>query len=154
MSPLSIRRAQTLSATQTIRPSQKHFMFCSSFANKHSQNDTVGKTTINHEYAHFYFAIDQKTTAKTKEAAKLNKISAHINNVHQRYTSSYVAPTYPFLQIVIVCISAPPVPFWSCSHHENTTSFSDLQILFDLNMKNTSNLPGEKGSTCTIQNES
>ena len=75
--------------------------------------------------------------------AKFNAISATINSIHQRYTSQFGAPSYPFLQIVIVCMSAPPVPFWSRLHQKNTTSHSDLQRLFDLNMKNTlSNLPG------------
>ena len=44
MPPLSIRTAQVLPATQTIRPLQFFFVFHFSFANKH-RNDTVGETT-------------------------------------------------------------------------------------------------------------
>ena len=42
-----------------------------------------------------------------------------------------------FLQTVkkYIHISVPPVPFWSCLHQKNTTSFSGLTIRFDLNMK-------------------
>ena len=123
MPPLSIRTAQALSATQTIRSSQKHFVFRSFFANKHSQNDIVVKQPINHEYAHLYFAINQKTTAKTKYTRKIQYNQCH----HEYHTSSdntsQGAPTYPFLQIVIVCISAPLVPFWSCLHQRNTTRY-------------------------------
>ena len=80
---------------------------------------------------------------KQKIPAKFITTSATINTIHQRYTSQFGGPTYPFLHIVIVCISVPPVSFWSHLHQKNTTSFSDLQRLFDLNMKNTpSNLPG------------
>ena len=101
------------------------------------------KQPIHHEYAHLYFAIDQKTTAKTKDTCEIQYKQCH----HQYHTSSddtsQGATTYPFIQIVIVCISAPPVSFWSCLHQKNTTSFLDLQRLFDLNMKYTlSNLPG------------
>ena len=92
MPPLSIRTAQALPATQTIRPSQKHFVFHSSYANKHSQNDTVGKTTNNHEYAHLHFAINQKTTAKIKDTRKIQAVppsipyisDAPLNMVHLR----------------------------------------------------------------------
>ena len=97
------------------------------------RNDTVGKQPINHGHAHFYFAISQKTTAKTNISAKINAISATINTIHQRYTSQFGAPTYPFFQIVIVCVSAPPVPFWSHLHQKNTTRFLGLQRLFDFN---------------------
>ena len=82
------------------------------------------KYTINHEYALLYFPINRKTTAKTKDTPKLNTISATINTIHQRYTSQqYGAPTHSFLQIVIVCISAPPISFWSDLRQKNTASF-------------------------------
>ena len=46
---------------------------------------------------------------------------------------------------VIVCISAPPVPAGPAYTRKTLpgTSFSDLQRLFDLSMKN--KVPGEKG---------
>ena len=85
----------------------------------------------------------RRLLTKQKIPANFNAISATINTIHQRYTSQFGAPSYPFFQIVIVCISAPPVPFWSRLHQKNTASFSNLQRLFDLNMKNTlSNLLG------------
>ena len=93
------------------------------------------KEPINHEYAHLYFLSIRRLLPKQKTPAKFNTISATINTIYQRYTSQYGAPTYSFVRIVIVCILSPPVPFWSCLHQKNTTSFSDLQRLFDLNMK-------------------
>ena len=44
-----------------------------------------------------------------KIPAKSNTISATINTIHQRYTSQFGAPTYPFLQIVIAAACAAAV---------------------------------------------
>ena len=75
----------------------------------------VVKQPINHEYAPLYFAISQKTTAKTNDTRIIQYNQClSINTIHQRYTSQYGAPMYPFLQIDIVRISAPSVPSWYC----------------------------------------
>ena len=108
-----------------------------SIGNKHSHKDTVRRTANQSLKAPtlLYFAINQKTTAKKQKIpAKFNTISATINTAHLQYTSQG-APTYPFLPIVIVCISAPPGTFWSCLHQTNTTIFSDLHRLFNFNIK-------------------
>ena len=103
------------------------------------------KQPINHEHTHFYCAISQKTTAKTKDTRQIQYNQCH----HQYHTSPVhlsIWCTYvPFSPHHRYCIiSAPPVPFWSrLLHQKNTTRFSDLQRLFDLNVKNTlSNLSG------------
>ena len=101
------------------------------------------KQPINHEYAHFYFAISQKTTAKTKDTRK-----SQYNQCHHQYHASAV-------RLSIGCTYAPSSPNRYCVYISSTSSllvpstpakhynFSDLQRLFDLNMQNTlSNLPG------------
>ena len=79
---------------------------------------------INHEYAHPPSFRNQSEyyCQKQKIPANFSTISSTINTTHLQYTSQG-APTYPFLQIVIVCISAPPGPFWSCLHQKNTISY-------------------------------
>ena len=72
---------------------------------------------------------------------------------HQECTSQG-APTYPYLSKQLsIYISVPPVPFRSCLHQKNTTSFSDLQRLFDIEHENTFQYQAKK-ATHTIQNES
>ena len=102
------------------------------------------KQPINHEYAHFYFAISQKTTtAKTKDTRKIQHNQCH----HQYHTSA--------VHLAIWCNYVPFSPHRYCMCISSTSSllvsstpekhynFSDLQRLFDLNMKNTLlNLPG------------
>ena len=68
-----------------------------------------------------------------------------VRSRHQECTSQG-APTYPyFFKPLKIYISVPPVPFWSCLHQKNTTSFSDLQGCLIWTRKHTSKLPGEKG---------
>ena len=110
---LSIRTAQALLATQSIRPSQKHFVFHSSFANKHSMILLV-KQPINYEYAHFYFAIRQKTTVKTKDARKIQYNQCH----HQYHTSA--------AHLSIWCTYVPFFPNRYCLY---ISSNSSLPIL-------------------------
>ena len=65
------------------------------------------------------------------------KLEATTTTTHQEYPSQD-APTLRstlFLQTVKIYVSVPPVTLWSCLHQKNTTSFSDLQRLLDLNMK-------------------
>ena len=136
MPPPSTRTAQVLSAIQTIRLSQKKsrvaILLCEQAFAKwycwwNDQSIMNMPTSI--------LQSMRRLLSKQKIPAKFNKISTTINTMRQRYSSQYGAPTYPFLQIVIVCISAPPVPFWSCLHGKNTTSASDLQRLFDFTWK-------------------
>ena len=175
MPALSIRTAQAPSATQTIRPSQKHFIFRSSFANKHSQNNDVFNQSIMNMPTSILQSI-RRLLPKQKIPAKFNTISATINTIHNQITPlkvpyvpfspnryrMYISSTSSLLVLstpekhykffgctktvwfehgkhtfnlpgVIVCISAPPVPFWSCLHQKNTTTFSITNS--NLNMK-------------------
>ena len=99
---------------------------------------------INHEYAHPPLFCNQTEDycQKQKMPAKFNTISATINTTHQRYTSQG-APTYPFLQIVIVCIS-PTRPLLVLPTPEKHYKFFGFTKT-DLNMKTHFKLPGEKG---------
>ena len=95
------------------------------------------KQPIDHEYAHFYFATSQKTTAKTKNTRKIPHSQCH----HQYHTSA--------AHLLIWCTYVPFSPhrysmyisstssLLVSSTTENTTSFSDLQRRFDLNVANT-----------------
>ena len=107
MPPLSTRTA--LPTTQTILSSQKHFVFhASSIANIRSQNDTVGlRQPIIHEYAHLYFAINQKTTTETKIPAKFNMTSATINTTYNQISTRLqvhlrilFCPTSPAIDVI------------------------------------------------------
>ena len=144
MPPLSIRTAQPLPATQTIRSSQKHFVFhSSSIANKYSQNDTVGGRT---------------TSLSWKCPPLLSKIQFNQCH-HQHHTStdqynSKGAPTYPFLQIVTVCISVPPVPYWSCLYQKKRYKFCGFTKTVWFEYENILPNYQAKKATYTIQNES
>ena len=72
---------------------------------------------VNREYAHPPLFCNQSEDYCQKQTipAKLSTISATINTTHLQFTSQG-APTYHFHLIVIVCMSAPPGPFWSCLH--------------------------------------
>ena len=70
----------------------------------------------------------------------------------QEYTSQG-APTYPYFSNPSkIYISVSPVPFWSCLHQKNTTSFSDLQDWFE--HENTFQSSQAKKATYVIQNAS
>ena len=82
MPPLSIRTAQALSATQTIRPSRKNSCSAPPLRTRIRKVILLVKQLINHEHAHLYFVINQKITAKTKDTRKIQYNQCH----HQYHT--------------------------------------------------------------------
>ena len=89
---------------------------------------------IDHEYAHFYFAISQKTTAKTKDSRKIQYNQCH----HQYHTLA--------VHLSIWCTYVPFSPHRYCmyisstssllvsstpgKHYQGTQVYLDLQRLF------------------------
>ena len=107
--------------------SQKHFMFHSSplRTSIHKMILFVDNQSIMNMLTLLYFLNSRQQ--KQKIPAKFNKISSHrqcrMSGIHMsRCTYSKIY------------ISVPSIPFWPCLHLKNTTSFSDLQRPFDLNM--------------------
>ena len=114
---------------------------------------------INHEYAHPPSFRNQSEyyCQKQKIPANFSTISSTINTTHLQYTSQG-APTYPFLQIVIVCISAPPGSFrllLVLSTPEKHYQLQVFRIYKDrFEHKNTLQNYRPKKPIYTIQNES
>ena len=71
----------------------------------------------------------------------------------QECTSQGAPLISPTVKKQIPGITVPPVPFWSCLHQKNTTSFSYLLDCLIWTWKHISKLPGEKGYAY-FQNES